>query len=359
MGSMPNAKILEWEVRLVDVLTHHPELQTWNEHLDIRLPEIRFLAEHADLTGVRDLLEIGCGNGIGSAYFAGLVDRVVASDLAQVQHASHAIGLGKTRRLVDALDLKNVEVVGCSAQDMPFADGSFDAVLAMHTLEHLPDLPKGLSECLRVLRPGGRFIVSVPAAASSVFYPLAFYNELGGRVYNRFVKRKLSRFVRARQPGKPARRHRASDRAAEEGQPVVHDWRSFRKAYRHFPLPSPHGEFPSWWSELWGGRPSRWVEALRDAGFESVEPLAMSVIPRNLLSATLGRVGTRIFHGLDGLDRRLCQSAPSALHPESLHARQQRPLRPAPAGSRSGSFLPEVFPAASCAHRMKHPCKPV
>jgi SAM-dependent methyltransferase len=42
-------------------------------------------------------------------------------------------------------------------QALPFADASFDCVIANHMLYHVPDLDKGLSEAARVLRPGGRF----------------------------------------------------------------------------------------------------------------------------------------------------------------------------------------------------------
>ena len=41
--------------------------------------------------------------------------------------------------------------------DIPFPDGSFDAVIANHMLYHVPDLDGALSEVRRVLRPGGKF----------------------------------------------------------------------------------------------------------------------------------------------------------------------------------------------------------
>jgi SAM-dependent methyltransferase len=45
---------------------------------------------------------------------------------------------------------------------LPFADGTFDAVICSEVLEHLPDYRGALREILRVLRPGGRLAVSVP-----------------------------------------------------------------------------------------------------------------------------------------------------------------------------------------------------
>ena len=42
-------------------------------------------------------------------------------------------------------------------QELPFADDSFDVVLANHMLYHVPDRPRAFAEVRRVLAPGGRF----------------------------------------------------------------------------------------------------------------------------------------------------------------------------------------------------------
>ena len=47
-------------------------------------------------------------------------------------------------------------------QAMPYADAVFDLVLHSDTLEHVPDPGKALSECLRVLRPGGHLCFTIP-----------------------------------------------------------------------------------------------------------------------------------------------------------------------------------------------------
>jgi len=69
-------------------------------------------------------------------------------------------------RYVD-LDLMRPDV-GCRADlgCLPFASGSFDAVLAIHVLEHIPDDAAALREIRRVLAPAGWAILQVPLDAS-------------------------------------------------------------------------------------------------------------------------------------------------------------------------------------------------
>lgn len=60
------------------------------------------------------------------------------------------------------IDPKSGEVVAGDLQDLPFPDASFDTVFCSQVLEHIPDPARALSECFRVLRPGGHLIGSVP-----------------------------------------------------------------------------------------------------------------------------------------------------------------------------------------------------
>jgi len=50
-----------------------------------------------------------------------------------------------------------------SIEQMPFADSSFDLVLALDIIEHVPDDLQALRELYRILRPGGSLLVTVPA----------------------------------------------------------------------------------------------------------------------------------------------------------------------------------------------------
>jgi SAM-dependent methyltransferase len=52
--------------------------------------------------------------------------------------------------------LKGLETVPADAQELPFADASFDAVICVSMLHHVEDRPRALAEQRRVLRPSGR-----------------------------------------------------------------------------------------------------------------------------------------------------------------------------------------------------------
>ena len=67
-------------------------------------------------------------------------------------------------------DHPEVDVVVADCQErMPFEEDSFDRVLAIHVLEHLPDLPSALSEIARVLRPSGRFVAVIPCEGGAAY----------------------------------------------------------------------------------------------------------------------------------------------------------------------------------------------
>jgi SAM-dependent methyltransferase len=59
---------------------------------------------------------------------------------------------------------RNVRFEQVDAQQIPFEDGSFEAVVANHMLYHVPDKSRALGEIQRVLKPGGRFYAATNGA---------------------------------------------------------------------------------------------------------------------------------------------------------------------------------------------------
>ncbi|MEQ8898480.1 MAG: methyltransferase domain-containing protein [Roseovarius sp.] len=96
----------------------------------------------------RDLLDLCCGQGNLSAAAHAQGFRVTGLDFSR-------------EMLVHAHDrAPDVVFLVGDAQDMPFDDGAFDAVTCGFGLMHVPDQPKALREVARVLRPGGRFVMT-------------------------------------------------------------------------------------------------------------------------------------------------------------------------------------------------------
>jgi ubiquinone/menaquinone biosynthesis C-methylase UbiE len=62
-------------------------------------------------------------------------------------------------------------LVECDALKLPFADGSFDAVMSVCAIEHFDDGGKSLDEMSRVLAPGGRLVMSADVLSRSEQWP--------------------------------------------------------------------------------------------------------------------------------------------------------------------------------------------
>jgi predicted SAM-dependent methyltransferase len=60
------------------------------------------------------------------------------------------------------MDDPRVTSVDLSAYPLPWATGSVDFILCSHVLEHLPDPMRFISECQRILRPGGEIVFKLP-----------------------------------------------------------------------------------------------------------------------------------------------------------------------------------------------------
>ena len=100
------------------------------------------------------VLETACGTGIVTERLAArLAGRgtLVATDL-------NAPMLGYAAAKLSARDISWKEA---DATRLPFEDGAFDAVVCQFGLMFFPDKPAGVREAFRVLRPSGRFAVSV------------------------------------------------------------------------------------------------------------------------------------------------------------------------------------------------------
>ena len=114
----------------------------------------RFEASLVEWSGVRDVLECGCGTGrFWEAHPGPSSMRVTLTDLSPGM-------VSEATARAAASGFATVRGEACDVQLLPYDDASFDVVVANHMLYHVPDPDRGVAEIARVLRPGGVALVA-------------------------------------------------------------------------------------------------------------------------------------------------------------------------------------------------------
>ena len=109
--------------------------QPWHQTVARRLPDLNEKA----------VLEVGCGRGDFAIWLAGKYPR---AEIVAVDFSEKAIAIGKERAGAE------------DAQELRLDDKTFDWVISCECLEHVPDPRRMAGEIHRVLKPGGRFILT-------------------------------------------------------------------------------------------------------------------------------------------------------------------------------------------------------
>jgi SAM-dependent methyltransferase len=123
-------------------------------------PAARQVVARAAIAPGERVLDIACGTGNAA--------------LIAAEAGATVVGLDSAARLVDVARERAAEagadaefVVG-DALELPFDDGAFDAVLSVFGVIFVPDPPRAIAEILRVLKPGGRAVISAWAQAGAI-----------------------------------------------------------------------------------------------------------------------------------------------------------------------------------------------
>jgi tocopherol O-methyltransferase len=101
------------------------------------------------------LLDVGCGIGGSTLYLADKFNSNACGITLSPVQASRA-----TTRVTEGHYQQNIEFKVADAQEMPFADNSFDLVWSLESGEHMPNKTKFLQECYRVLKDNGTLILA-------------------------------------------------------------------------------------------------------------------------------------------------------------------------------------------------------
>jgi SAM-dependent methyltransferase len=114
------------------------------------LEAVDVLAEKAGITSGTRVLDVCSGMGGPARYLVHRLGcRVTGLDITPSRHESAM----RLTRLVGLDQLVDFRLD--NALDMPFADAAFDVVIGQEAFAHVPDKPRLIAECARVVKPGG------------------------------------------------------------------------------------------------------------------------------------------------------------------------------------------------------------
>jgi len=139
-----------------------------------------------DAGRVGRLLDIGFGCGIAFPELAARTGELFGLEIHQ-----------KIDEVRNSLIKEGIapELVWGSVLKIPFADNFFDTVVSISTLEHIEDLSRAFAEIKRVLRPGGRAVLSFPVRnkITDWFYRLFGYapREIHPSSHRQIIKKGL------------------------------------------------------------------------------------------------------------------------------------------------------------------------
>ncbi|MFI1169726.1 class I SAM-dependent methyltransferase [Streptomyces sp. NPDC020801] len=153
--------------------------ERYEQHVaPIMAPFVTALLDAADLYPGATVLDLACGTGFAARTAA-----------AQVGPSGRVFGVDINEGMLRVAEARHprmypdIEFTRASADDLPYPDATFDAVVCQQGVQFFPDLDAALAEAARVTRPGGRFAATVWADRSLCPYFTAQYEviqEYGG-----------------------------------------------------------------------------------------------------------------------------------------------------------------------------------
>lgn len=130
-----------------------------------------------------DVLDLGCSQGIVTLILAREGFRCTGVDVEESSLDTARTALAKEAELVR----NRAQFQIADATQLPFNDASFDTVIVGEVLEHLTQPSKILDEARRMLRPGGRLVITVPYGLNAYhdhkysYYPISLLSLLEPR----------------------------------------------------------------------------------------------------------------------------------------------------------------------------------
>ena len=119
------------------------------------------LTRGVKIRATHTVIDVGCGDGGIIAFCARQGAEVIFVDMDQAK-------LAATAARVEQSPARAYRAIESDCDPIPLPDGTGDVVICTEVLEHVPDPASFLSELIRVTKPGGQLLVSVPDARSEI-----------------------------------------------------------------------------------------------------------------------------------------------------------------------------------------------
>jgi ubiquinone/menaquinone biosynthesis C-methylase UbiE len=129
------------------------------------------LLPRVPMAGMKNLLDVGCGNGQAAIYTARTYPLAVTGlDLDPML-------LARARR--EGAGIPNLDFIEADASRMPFPDAHFDIVMTFFALHHMENWNQAQQELLRVLRPGGYLVSAEMVVPRFIAMHMAMVHQHG------------------------------------------------------------------------------------------------------------------------------------------------------------------------------------
>jgi len=251
--------------------------EPWPHYFRQRKHELNTLLKFCDIDRSNTILEVGCGCGFLSALLSQCVKRIISIDLPFADPATHSLGLKRAQDLFSALNLKNVDLIGGSIEEIPLKSASVDMVFSHCVLEHvaIEQRKKSLNEIRRVLTPNGTVISVLPNFLFSIYNFPYHYLNLFFRLTRFCIQTMLSK--------KNASLKNSYSQKANKLKTIVSG-----KDFHRLLLPPIHGKYRSRLQEISKSFPLAWQKLFRQNGFKIIKVFTIRFIPySNRLSVSL------------------------------------------------------------------------
>lgn len=136
----------------------------------------------------RLLLELGCGTGKNTPFYAQIAAGVLALDFSEAMLA---------RARIQPLPAAVRFAIADLTSSLPCVGGAVEVVACNLVLEHLADLPTVFAEVARVLRPGGTFLICELHPFKQYVGKKAVFERDGAQIHIPAYVHHISDFVRA------------------------------------------------------------------------------------------------------------------------------------------------------------------